>query len=710
MIGGLRRYFPTQYVGPILLLLGSSFGCLLALLIHTTVVQDRMERDKEIDLVANELGESARMVMHDLQDYARWDDAVRHLVLRFDPVWADDNISAYLGVVQGYSHLLILDEQGRAVYAFEGRHRATPPADAIALLGPDVARGLGRIQAIGPAGNPIVNGYTRAGGRIYAFSAASVIPLTGKLRLPAGPTRSLVLANRIDQAFLDNLAIDHHLTHVRLVDRRPFGAATPLIGLDGRRLAWLAWDPQRPGTALRRQILPAFALVALISLFAAAIILRRARRGLEALRGSEASALHNALHDPLTGLGNRRAMIEALGSDGGPTTLLYMDLDGFKETNDVYGHAAGDALLVEAARRIRDATGDARLVARSGGDEFAVVMAGADPAAAAAMTAAILAAFRAPFVVADYSVSAGISIGSAEMESGRHADELIRRADVAMYAAKAAGKNIWCAYQRAMDDEYDERRRLENDLRLAIDRGDIRVEFQPVVDAGGHVVGAEALARWTHPRHGPIPPDIFIRVAERCGLISDLGRSVLLTACREARDWDIDLAVNLSPAQFWDGALVQRMAETLATTGFPADRLELEITESYLLRRPDAAEVILRDLRALGIRIALDDFGTGFASIGYLRQLSFDRIKIDRSFITEVADDSRAADMARAIVALAEALNLSVTAEGIETKAQAAIMRVIGCDRFQGWLFGRPMPGDAFATWHAAAGLSHLHN
>ena len=204
-------------------------------------------------------------------------------------------------------------------------------------------------------------------------------------------------------------------------------------------------------------------------------------------------------------------------------------------------------LLIEAARRIRSATADARLVARSGGDEFAVVMAGGDPAAAAAVTGAILAAFQAPFVVADYSVTAGISIGSAEMEGGRHADELIRRADVAMYAAKAAGKNIWCAYHRAMDDEYDERRRLEHDLRLAIERGHIRVEYQPVVNGRGQVVGTEALARWTHPRHGPIPPDIFIRVAERCGLISDLGRSVLLTACREARDWDLDLAVNLSP-------------------------------------------------------------------------------------------------------------------------------------------------------------------
>ena len=705
----LRRYFPTQYVIPIALLLGSSFGCLLALLFHTTMLQDRMEQTREMELVGNGLAGAAQMVMHDLQDYARWDDAVRHLAMRFDPAWADDNISAYLGVVQGYDHVLVLDGAGKAIYAFEDRQRRAPPADVARLLGPGFVAGLRQVRAVGVAGNPIVSGFSRAGDRLYVVSVASVIPLTGKIALPPGPPLTLVLTRRVDPAFLAELAAAHHSPPLRLSAAMPRGGtALPLAGLDGGRVGWIAWMAHQPGSDLRRHVLPGFAMIALIALVAAGVILRRARRGLEALRGSEARALHHALHDPLSGLGNRRAMIERLADAAGPLTLLYMDLDGFKETNDVYGHGAGDELLIEAARRIATAAAGAALVARSGGDEFAVVLAAPAVGEAARLAETILAAFQAPFAVGGYSVSAGISIGIADNGSGCDADELIRRADVAMYAAKSNGKDCCCAYQARMDDEHDERRRLESDLRLAIANDQIGVVFQPIVDAAGdHVVGVEALARWTHPRHGPIAPDIFIRVAERSGLINDLGRSVLTIACREALRWDIDLAVNLSPAQFWDRTLVSRIGEALAETGFPARRLELEITESYLLRRPDAAEQILCELRALGIRIALDDFGTGFASIGYLQRLSFDRIKIDRSFVTHVAESGRAADMARAIVSLAEALDLAVTAEGIETEAQAAIMRLIGCTRLQGWLFGYPMAPAAMTAWLAGAQAAH---
>ncbi len=699
--GTLRRHFPTQYLMPIVLLLGSSIGCLLALLIHTTMLQDRVERGREIELVRNGLADATQMLLHDLGDYARWDDAVRHLVRRFDPAWMDDNIAVYLGTVQGYTHLLLLDERDRVVYAFAKGRRQAPGFDAHRLLGPGLAVGLRQIRAIGPAGNPIVSGFTRAGDRLYVFSVASVIPLTKKMTLPPGPTRTLVLIRLIDRPFLDALARDHHSPRLHLSDRRDGRAAVPVMGLDRRRITSVTWEALTPGTELRGDILPGFGLVAVIALAAAALILRRARKGMDALRGSEARALHHAFHDPLTGLGNRRAMIDRLATIEGAVVLLYMDLDGFKETNDVYGHAAGDALLVEAAKRIAAATEGADLVARSGGDEFAVVLAAPPPGALGATTEAIRASFQAPFAVGGYSVSAGISIGSAESGGGGAADELIRRADVAMYAAKANGKDCWCAYHPAMDEEHDERRRLEGDLRAAIAHGQIAVEFQPIVDTAGAVVSVEALARWSHPRHGQIPPDIFVRVAERSGLINDLGRSVLTIACRQAIGWDVDLAVNLSPAQFWDRTLVDRVADALAASGFPAHRLELEITESYLLRRPDAAEMILRELRALGIRIALDDFGTGFASIGYLRRLSFDRIKIDRSFVTHVAEDSRAADMARALVTLAEALDLAVTAEGIETEAQAAIMRVIGCTRLQGWLFGRSMAPAAMTAWLA---------
>jgi diguanylate cyclase (GGDEF)-like protein len=420
-----------------------------------------------------------------------------------------------------------------------------------------------------------------------------------------------------------------------------------------------------------------------------------------ALRESEERAKHHANHDTLTGLPNRRVVLRTLAAGlarGDRMVLVYMDLDGFKEANDVYGHPVGDAVLQQAAARIAEAACGPELVARAGGDEFAVVMVAPVDEAVECFVEQVLTLFSVPFEVGGHNITVGISIGYATGSDGVSEDELVRRADVAMYAAKGGGKHRWCAYHSSMDVEHDQRRRLEAALRQAIKRGEISVAFQPIVDARtGLIVCVEALARWSHPLFGAVPPDIFIPVAEKSGLINDLGRHVLTLACAAARDWDVDLTVNLSPAQFWDRKVGQIVRQVLTDTGFPPNRLELEITEGYLLRRPEAAQQILDDLKAHGVRIALDDFGTGFASIGYLQRLSFDRIKIDRSFITASVENARAAEMVRAIIVLANALELPVTAEGIETAEQAALMRIVGCSRLQGWLFGRPLAADQIA-------------
>jgi EAL domain-containing protein (putative c-di-GMP-specific phosphodiesterase class I) len=288
-------------------------------------------------------------------------------------------------------------------------------------------------------------------------------------------------------------------------------------------------------------------------------------------------------------------------------------------------------------------------------------------------------------------VSLGISIGIASKEQFVDGDELVRRADTAMYAAKVRGKHCLQVYDPALDAGRERRRRLETDLRSAIENDAIAVVFQNIVCARTHsVVAVEALARWHHPELGPITPDQFIPIAEASGLIVQLGQRILLVACEQARNWSVDLAVNLSPAQFWDRELANSISEVLSLTGFPADRLELEITEGYLMRRPEAAREILNQLKALGVRILLDDFGTGFASIGYLQQLGFDGIKIDKSFIAAAMGDPSAADLAQAIIAIGNALDIPVTAEGVEFPDQAVLMQAAGCTRLQGWLFGRP--------------------
>ena len=703
--GLVRRYLPMQYLLPVLLLLVTSFGCMLALLFHITAMQDQIQRSREIQFARGAFDNAANLVLRDLQDYAKWDEAVLHLTQHFDADWADDNVSAYLGVVQGYDHVYVLDGQDRPIYAFSAGKRLAAAPDVARGLGHAFTAGLRKVRQMDPTGAPILSGFSRAGDRLFIYSVAQVVPLTGKIASPPGPPHLLVIAMEMDQAWLNNLpaAVRHgrQITFTRPDSSDGGDTAIVLPGHDGRMVARVAWTAVKPGIALRRQLVPGSILIALIALLAAGAILSRARNGLNALRASEARALHHAHHDNLTGLPNRRVILGTLAeaiARGDATVLIYMDLDGFKEANDVYGHPVGDEVLRQAAQRIADAASDAALVARTGGDEFAIVMIAPTDEAVKSIVGRVMSAFSTPFETGGYNITVGISIGSAAGGNELEPDELVRRADVAMYSAKGGGKHRWCAYEPSMDVEHLRRRQLESDLRRAIRGGEIGVAFQPIVDARSNaIVSVEALARWSHPEFGEVAPDVFIEVAEKSGLINDLGRHVLAVACRVVRDWDVDLAVNLSPAQFWDHEVGEIVREVLAETGFSPLRLELEITEGYLLRRPEAAQFILEELKALGVRIALDDFGTGFASIGYLQRLSFDRIKIDRSFITASVKDARAAEMVRAIIVLANALNLPVTAEGIETSEQAALARLAGCSRLQGWLFGRPLTAEQMA-------------
>ena len=675
----LPWYLPLPHLWPILLLVGLSLGCLFALLFHLTAMQDRMEQGRERQLVENAFRTAKEMTLRDLRDYAMWDDAVVHLVRRFDSDWADDNLGPYLGKSQGYSHVIVLDGTDRPLYAFVRGARARTPPGIEQALGPAFGRALAQLDSVHPA-NGFRTGFSRAGGKLYVFAVAAIVPLTHKVSLPPGRRHAMLIAAEVTPAYLATLSRDNRtpLLHV-LKDGTSHPGESMALGEAGHApVASIGWTANRPGLALRNKIFPAFLLIGLCALAVGNVIVRRTRRGIDALRLSETRAQHLACRDMLTGLFNRRALLDHLHAclaTEGRQHLLYMDLDGFKDTNDVYGHGAGDELLREVTRRLNRACPGADMVARVGGDEFAVLLHGAEEGPTE-LAQSILAQFEAPFIVGGYRVALGISIGIASSATGDSAEELLRRADVAMFAAKAGGKNCARAYDPALDAGREMRKRMEQDLRQAIERREIGIVFQPIVDAGRQrIVCVEALARWSHPDHGAVPPQTFISIAEESGLIVALGRDVLAQACEQARDWTVDLAVNLSPAQFWDRGLCHTIREVLEATGFPAHRLELEITEGYLLRRPDAAGAILDQLRATGIRIVLDDFGTGFASIGYLQRLPFDRIKIDRSFIAQIDEDSGASELARAIVAIGDALRLPVTAEGVETPRQAMVMR-----------------------------------
>lgn len=436
---------------------------------------------------------------------------------------------------------------------------------------------------------------------------------------------------------------------------------------------------------------------------AAALSLLSVVRSVCSLAASEAAAQRLACHDRLTGLPNRRNFLDrlaqALQAPLPRCAIFYLDLDGFKEVNDVFGHDAGDLLLLEVAERLRAVLPNELLLARLGGDEFAVLVDRSHgPAGLLRLASRICELKLRPFVVNHVELLIGCSVGVAVAAPGSSAAELLRQADVAMYAAKDAGKGRALLFNAAMDKGQREAKTLEADLRCAIASDQIRLVYQPIVDAATRrLTSVEALARWEHPTRGTVSPEEFIPVAERSGLIVALGERVLREACRQAARWpDLKLSVNLSPVQFRSVQLLPSIEQILADSGLPARRLELEITEGYLLAQPATAARLIRQLRGLGITISLDDFGTGYASIGFLRRFELDRIKLDRSYVSDIASDQHCADVAQAVVALARTLGLPVTAEGVETLAQADALAQIGCSRLQGWLYGHGVDAPAF--------------
>jgi diguanylate cyclase (GGDEF)-like protein len=420
-------------------------------------------------------------------------------------------------------------------------------------------------------------------------------------------------------------------------------------------------------------------------------------------RRSEAKIAHMALHDALTGLPNRvlfnDRVAQALARcERGQVAATHMlDLDRFKAVNDTLGHAAGDKLLELVAKRLRSVTREVDTVARMGGDEFAILQdCIVQPADATALARRIIEALSEPYDIdgqqAVIGTSVGIAMGPA---NGRRPDELIRNADLALYRAKSEGRGNYHFFEPGMDARMQERRSIEHDLRKALREGQFELHYQPVVAlTDDEIQGFEALVRWRHPHRGMIQPSAFIQLAEEIGFIVPLGEWVIRQACATAATWPdhLKVAVNLSPAQFRSAGLVKVVVGALAASKLAPERLELEITETALLQDSEATLTTLYQLRALGVRVAMDDFGTGYSSLGYLQKFPFDRIKIDRSFVKDVAADVSSLNIIRAVAAMARGFGMATTAEGVETREQLDAIRAEGCTEMQGFLFSQPLP------------------
>jgi diguanylate cyclase (GGDEF)-like protein len=428
------------------------------------------------------------------------------------------------------------------------------------------------------------------------------------------------------------------------------------------------------------------------------------RTEMEHRERSQAMIAHLAHHDALTGLGNRWLFHKQLNDAvvhrqrrGGDLAVLYIDLDGFKTINDTLGHGTGDSVLKQLAYRLRNAIREGDQIARLGGDEFAIIQFGNEqPKEATALATRLIELVGTPFSIDSHRLVIGASVGIAVADGDyQDSDQLLRAADLAMYRAKADGRGRIRFFEPEFDRQLQERRDLEVALRSAVDRDALEIYYQPLVNLRtGRISGLEALSRWEDPQRGSVPPSTFIPLAEEVGLIGIIAERVLKRACAQAATWPqhITVAVNLSPAQFLSGQLVSAVKHALAASGLPPSRLELEITESIFLQDSEANLTILNQLGDLGVRISMDDFGTGYCSLSYLRSFPFNKIKIDKSFIRDLATSQSSVAIVRAVCELARSFGAATTAEGVETDDQLRRISAEGCTEVQGHIFSRPLP------------------
>jgi diguanylate cyclase (GGDEF)-like protein len=419
----------------------------------------------------------------------------------------------------------------------------------------------------------------------------------------------------------------------------------------------------------------------------------------------QAKSQYLAYHDPLTGLGNRLLFKEQIdealrdvSTAPYPLAVLFVDLDGFKAVNDTLGHSVGDLLLKSIAAKLRDLLPPTHRIARLGGDEFAILqMSSPQPTSSISLAEKIIEIASQSHSLEGHDVTVGASVGIAVAHPGEmNTESFLKCADLAMYSAKSDGRGTYQMFDPQMDAMVQTRRALERDMRTALAQGAFSLAYQPLVNLQTKRVTAfEALMRWSHPERGAVPPSEFIPVAEEMGLIVQLGEWALRQACAEAVDWPdgIRVSVNLTPLQFAKGNLVSTVLNALASSGLPAARLELEITESVLLEKSERNIATLNQLRELGVRISMDDFGTGYSSIGYLRSFPFDKIKIDQTFVRDLLVDEGSLAIVRAIAGLGISFGITTTAEGVETEDQVRCLNLEGCIEVQGYFYSKPVPG-----------------
>ena len=686
---------------------------------------DRVALQREQVVVENGLSSGVHEIGRQVIPQAVWDEAVLNLDNRFNRDWARDNVGTYLHVTNGFQFSWVLDAADRPIYGMDDGWDV-PVSNFDQIAGPvaHIIAEVRKAEALrastaavansGPQAAIVANAMDRVGGELFVLSATLVQPDFGRARITGRRAPVIITGRLMDQAFIDTFSRRYMLegAHLHMVDTRsePDQAHAGVSNPAGLTVATLGWIPQKAGDWLLGKFLP-MTLALLAAMLALALIAyRKAHAATRAVEASEQRALHVAYHDRLTGLGNREALekrfdhMDAAGrNDGSRYALHCVDLDNFKEINDLSGHAVGDELLRIAARRLRRLAGPGGVCFRLGGDEFALLQPVTDQTQAQQQAERILQSLSRRFALSVGRLRLTASVGTSLSDVGMpDVGEMLRKADLALFTSKRDGRDRVTMFDPAMDESARRRRGLQDALRRDLQAGALTMVYQPQVYRNRALIGVEALVRWNSAEFGPVSPAEFVPLAEESGMIEALGAFTLKRAFEDSLRWPgLKMAVNISAIQLRDPDFIRQLLALAGETGVSPSGIELELTEGVLVESGNGAARRLAELRDAGFSIALDDFGTGYSSLSYLSRFPIGKIKIDRSFVIEMGQSKSAEVLVSSILQLGRSLNVRVIAEGVETPDQWLRLAVAGCNEFQGYLASRPVTAEVIDRIYA---------
>ncbi len=695
---------------PILMLTGCIGLGVLGLLIWAGHEADRVSYDRQASLAQLVVSQLRSNVAHNQESATVWDDAVEQVRAR-DSEWMDNNLGTWMHEYFGLDQTYVLDPENRAIYAFADGRPTAPDAlnvvedEALPLVLAlrDKLRSGDESQVSGTVLTPGVSDLAVIQGHPAVVSVKPIVSDTGEIEQTPGEEAVHVAVRFLDGSLIEELKTDYLFDDLHFSwapSDEPHYASLPFRAGDGSVLGYMVWHPHHPGDTMLSKLVPVLTALVVLALCTIAFSLFLYHNRTKELEASEEQIRYMALHDPLTELPNRNYFNEYVDVElakGDGSALLFLDLDRFKQVNDTLGHPSGDALIREFAHRLKAIVRQGDVVARVGGDEFTVMLRGkVSEEEVDGICQRIVDSARRPFVIGGQEVFVGVSVGVAlAPRDGGDRVSLLRRADVALYFSKNSGRSRYTFFSENMDQLLSRRKELEGDMRAALKAGnEFQVHYQPIISAHDRrVKGYEALVRWEHPKFGSVLPELFIPIAEETGLIDAVGEFVMREACSAATRWPgKTVAVNVSGVELRDEGYADKVKNILLSSSLSPQALELEVTETAATDGDTAVVANLDALRAIGVQVAIDDFGTGFSSLGRLRTLNVDRIKIDKSFVRGLGEKAGDEAIVRAIVELAHASGLKTTAEGVETSIQDAGLIDMGCDNLQGFLYSRPVP------------------